>query len=137
MLVGQKHIQVSFKINTWSLGACNLTCLYTKHFLCIIFYTHSPNKLFVFLAFRMDYYHYRESRLAQICLHNKDSYCMFVFMMSFLQIYYHPFKMSGVLSAVFVFLVQLEINVFCNIILPYEKYRFYKSSKQSVSNFKG
>lgn len=29
------------------------------------------------------------------------------------------------------------IDVFCNIILPYEKYKFYKTGKQSVSNFKG
>lgn len=29
------------------------------------------------------------------------------------------------------------INVFCNVILPFENYRFYKSSKQSVSNFQG
>lgn len=27
--------------------------------------------------------------------------------------------------------------MFSNVILPYEKYRFYKSSKQSVNNFKG
>lgn len=29
------------------------------------------------------------------------------------------------------------IDVFCNIILPYEKYKFYKTGKQSVTNFKG
>lgn len=27
--------------------------------------------------------------------------------------------------------------MFCNVILPYEKYRIYKSSKQDVSNSKG
>lgn len=29
------------------------------------------------------------------------------------------------------------MNMFSNVILPYEKYRFYKSSKQNVSNFRG
>lgn len=40
------------------------------------------------------------------------------------------------MSAVFVFLGWLKINVFCNVILPTEMYKFYKS-KQSVINFKG
>lgn len=37
--------------------------------------------------------------------------------MSLLQIEYYTLKMSGVPSAVFLFLAQLEINVFCNIML--------------------
>lgn len=48
--------------------------------LCIIFDSHSANKFFVFIAFRMVYYHCRESGLAQIFLLKKDSYFMSVFL---------------------------------------------------------